>query len=84
MKCSSLVRRFLQLGFPDATSVNLAVEVELFTATSVVVVEVEYLAAVLAIVVKSVVEESPLVRSESTRASTKDIFFLLVAIFDDL
>ena len=75
-----MVQRFLQLGFPDATPVNLAVEVELFTATSVVVVEGEHLAAVLAIVVKSVVEESPLVRSESTRASTKDIFFLLVAI----
>ena len=64
MKCLSLVWRFLQLGFPDATSVTLAVEVELFTATSVVVVEVKYLAAVVAIVFKS--EESPLVGFEST------------------
>ena len=56
MKCSSLVRCFLQLGFPDATSVTLAVEVELFTATSVVVVEVGYLATVVVIVSKSVVE----------------------------
>ena len=74
----------MQLGFPDTILVNLAVEVELFTATSVVLVKVEYLAAVLAIVVKSVVEELPLVRFESTISLTKDIFFLLVALFDDL
>ena len=55
-------------------------EVELFIATSAVVYEVELSVAVVAIVIKSAVEEPPLVGFELSRTPAKDLFFLLVAL----